>query len=335
MNATVMRSNYAERKAETVPCVIKLGLIKVTRKHHAGSRARCYGFTDGVNTDRTESVRLKDQPLLERLSFWKQNRVAIEIRMHGPHFGRMLIDLCDLKLSPRGLAALEERVAGMKNKGSLNAILRRFRNGRGGWFRIGMNKRLATHVTQTPSYIRKELMIDGEQMVEMDIRCSHVAMILSLFSPMQRNRPEYQEIIRLIRARQFYELLRDAWAKDPDGTESEKVLFQVLVNDTRQSREDLPMWVELEKRFPLFVHVLVEAKRNWRRKGETANMVQGMEAQLIEAVVRQFQREGIRCFTVFDSIGVPMRAMNRARSIFDDELTSGLGFSLPVRVSSS
>lgn len=333
MNAEVMRKAYADRSGETVKLAVKLGLVEMVSKHSAGLRSRMYWFTDRVNVRQTVPVEIHNAALIRRLRRWKRANIIRAIKKHGAPFDRLLVDLCDLRLSDRGIRDLEQFIEDKgPNAGALPTILNRFTDGGGGWFKVGDNLRLATHVTGLPSVIRGELMIDGEPMVELDTNCSHVAQLVSLFSDAQRKEAEYQEIIGLIRTRRFYALFKAAWAEEPDGQKSEKILFQKLINDQRPKRAELPMWRELEQRFPILTSVLVSLKRSHRYKGDVANYIQGLEAQLIRQVVVRLHQEGIRCYTVYDSIGVPLSAVNIARPIFDEGLESRLGFALPVRV---
>jgi hypothetical protein len=334
MNAEVMRQAYAERGPDTVRLAVKLGLVEMVTDYSSGLHSRVYWFTNRVDLRQAESVEIRNASLIRRLRQWKRANILRAIKKHGAPFDRLLVDLCALKLSDRGIRKLEQFIETKEpNTGALPTILNRFISGRDGWFSMRDNLRLATHVTGLPSSIRGELTIEDEPMVELDINCSHVAQMVSLFSPGQRKEAEYQEIVDLIRSRRFYALFKTAWAKGPDDTKSEKILFQKLINDQRPTRADLPMWKELENRFPVFTSVLVSLKRSHRSRGDVANYIQGREAQLIRQVVIRLHQKGIKCYTVYDSIGVPLRFVNVARTIFDEELESRLGFALPVRAS--
>uniref|UniRef100_UPI0040479FA9 hypothetical protein n=1 Tax=Rheinheimera sp. TaxID=1869214 RepID=UPI0040479FA9 len=334
MNAQVMRQAYAERCPETARLVVKLGLVEMVSNYSAGLRSRRYWFTDQVNVRETVPVEIHNKGLIQRLRRWKRANIIRAIKKHGAPFDRLLVDLCDLQLSDRGIRALQQVIEDKgPNAGSLPTILNRFTGGRGGWFSMRDNLRLATHVTGLPSAIRGELTIDDEPMVELDINCSHVAQLVSLFNPAQRKEAEYHEIVDLIRSRHFYALFKAAWSEDPDGTKSEKILFQKLINDQRSTRDELPMWRELEHRFPILTSVLTSLKKSHRYKGDVANYIQGREAQLIREVVVRLHQEGIKCYSVYDSIGVPLSAVDIARFVFDEVLESGLGFALPVKVS--
>ena len=333
MNAQVMRQEYNERGPHTVRLAVELGLVQMVKNYSVGLHSRMHWFTDLVDLRETVSVEIHNKSLIRRLRRWKQAKIIRAIKKHGAPFDRLLVDLCDLRLSDRGIRDLKKFIEDKEpNAGALPTILNRFTDGRDGWFSMGDNLRLATHVTGLPSEIRGELMIDGEPTAELDINCSHVAQLLSLFRHAQRKEAEYHEIIGLIRTRRFYPLFRAAWMKDHDGTKSEKILFQKLINDQRPNRAELPMWRELERRFPILTSVLVSLKRKHRYKGDVANYIQGREAQLIRDVVVRLHQEGIKCYTVYDSIGVPLSAVDIARAVFDEELESRLGFALPVRV---
>ena len=336
MNAQVMRQAYAERSPETVKLAKKLGLVKMVGNYSSGYRSRLFCFTDQVDVRNTTLTEIHNKGLIGRLKSWKHVKIIRSIKKHGAPFDRLLVDLCALRLSDRGIKDLEQFIEDKEpNAGALPSILTRFISGRGGWFSVKENLRLATHVTGLPSAIRSELMIEGEPMVELDINCSHVAQLVNLFSPAQCKEPEYQEIINLIRSRHFYEQFKAAWENNPDGTKSEKILFQKLINDQRPTRAELPMWIELKQRFPILASVLVSLKKSHRFKGDVANYIQGCEAKLIQEVALKLQSLGIKCYTVFDSVGVPSSRKEQSELIFNAVLEARLGFSLPVKLSSN
>ena len=333
--SSVLRRVFAERTDATRRLVLSLGLIKQVSGYSTRRMSKGYWFEESINLDRRQEVEISDRGLRKRLQSWRSDYIMRSLKHVSDVYSRELVDLTRLSLSDVGRKRLEITLqrAG-RNVGALPVILERLINGHGGWFCIGRNGRVSTHITGCPANVREELCLQGELVVEWDIPSSHPSLILADFSQVDRRSEEFRKLVRLFQTGMFYEAFHAYWQMETDGTENAKVLFQKIVNDQRPSRSDLPMFRELVREFPIFMSKIVALKRSFRGKGAVARVVQGREAQLIHRAVALLHKEGIPCFTCYDSVGVPLSFSVVARDILNREIERTLGFRLCVKTKS-
>lgn len=343
LSATLLREELGDNGRETVGFAMGIGLIRVVKEYSVGRSCRRYWFSPEIRLDRTAKFILTKKNLIDHQVNWRAFRLKGDLKSlkkgsveNAGVVERMLLDLHKLEATESARQAIDRIVLGEDpDCGEWNVAkrtLQRLETGTGSWARVQKNGRISSFFTSTPSQVRNRIKFAGEPPVEWDMPASHPSILLSLFTPQERESAEFRMLLDLIQSRMFYQTFEVYWALHPDNTTGVKILFQKIINERRLTREDLPFFQELRNTAPIFVSKIVEGKAERRKdgKGAFSNYIQGIEAGIIIEVARRLHLENIPCYSVFDSIGVPRSSAEQARSTFDAVLAEKLN--LPINV---
>ena len=189
--------------------------------------------------------------------------------------------------------------------------------------------------TQLPSEVRLNLLLDGQDVAEVDMSKSQVA-ILSKF--WMKSDEEREKIRSLILEGTIYEWLEFAFEQDRKHIESwnsknpkeqittTKQLFNKAVMGFQKS--DWHSFRQLEREFPVMMKTIAAYKWRSGKDGSSrfANKLQAEEALIMGKVAEKCQRLAIPCVPIFDGMLVPIRSAEAVKDFFKEVLLDRLDF---------
>ncbi|EMI17834.1 hypothetical protein RMSM_05244 [Rhodopirellula maiorica SM1] len=207
-------------------------------------------------------------------------------------------------------------------------LLRKMRDG--SLLRVARNKsgRVYHSLTNTPRLMRKEMLIDGERMIEVDLKSAYWAVIAAQL-------PEGDEKDRMVAGVQsghWYADLGNEAGVDFPTSDDLKVATQVQCLTGQDQRLDSrPLWVALRRRFPIAASMIQGIRDDVGASGLTHYLTR-LEGSVMTPVHDRLIDMGIDFLPLHDAVLVPESAAERVADVIRAIGESILGFTPRVSV---
>ena len=189
--------------------------------------------------------------------------------------------------------------------------------------------------TQLPSGVRLNLLLDGQDVAEIDMAKSQVAILSKFWTKSDEERGKLQSLILdgTIYSRLEFAFEQDRaniqkWnGKNPkEKITTTKQLFNKAVMGFQKS--DWHSFKQLEREFPVMMKSIAAYKWKSGADGSSrfANKLQAEEALIMAKVAEKCQQLDIPCVPIFDGMLVPISQAETVKGFFTETLLERLGF---------
>ena len=288
--------------------------------YSAGHKSKEWSYTN--KPSEMACYEITNKNLIEKLTHWKADKQENDLKAQhkAPATGWMLESLDRITA---GLVA-EELLA---RKELLMPEIK---------FTITPESGRIWHsYTQLPSEVRLNLLLDGQDVAEVDMSKSQVA-ILSKF--WMKSDQEREKIRSLILEGTIYDRLEFAFEQDRKHIESwnsknpkdqittTKQLFNKAIMGFQKS--DWHSFRQLQREFPVMMKSIAAYKWKSGKNGSSrfANKLQAEEALIMGKVAEKCQRLAIPCVPIFDGMLVPISRAESVKGFFKKVLLERLDF---------
>jgi len=162
--------------------------------------------------------------------------------------------------------------------------------------------RIYNEITTLPCDLRKFLRIDGEKLVEIDVKCCQ-PLLFQHFYDKKEHKKEYLKFKNLVEKHDFYDTMaRDIYGKRDINRSSFKISFYKYIFGPKEYDSKYPnfFWF-MYKNFPILLGLIDKEKKN--SYANFARKMQNLESKIfIGNIVIQCKKLDIPILTVHDSV---------------------------------
>ena len=179
-----------------------------------------------------------------------------------------------------------------------------------------------------PKVLRREILIDGEPIVEIDVAASQPRLALTLFP---KDSPETRRFVSLLDSGDLYEIAAnwiDEWWP-PDRAKQE--FFKQVLYGSKRHHHHFPMWIAFSARFRELATIIEREKRDDLRVFPVK--LQTIEAQImIEGVAAECAAKRVPILAIHDGFATKLADADRVAEMVARHWQAKTGHAPRIRV---
>jgi hypothetical protein len=319
ISSTISREIYGRASwQQMVPRLVNLGAIAVGRSYEVGKACKEFRLLP-PNNEEIRHFRLPEGKFYQRVL--KAQEILSNRFVKGVGANWVVASYKALAISEEA----DDLLAGLNLAGHsllhAEATLQAVKERRINFSRCEAG-RLHYPVSNLKRELRKLLLLNGEQVVEIDVSASQPTLHASLYHSDCAERKRYFDFVTSPR---FYETVAGWGGFEGPRGECKDLVFGELFYGCIFPEEKPAMWHRFYSEFPILAARMEEIKR--RGNGALPHRMQRLEAEIvIDTTCSALKEAGIPVLTVHDSIMVPVSRKQEAQEIFRQSWLSRVGF---------
>lgn len=325
LSSIILREKYGANYNYYFNFLIENGIIRLSSNYLVGKKTKTYGLTEYTLKSEIKRFKNTDKKLVRK---WRDNILGIQTKENINNYiepdikNRLVNDLfsisIDMDLSKTYLERyVEENDIYQKNMFSVESI-----NEGNIFFNFDDYGRMHSNFTILKSIIRKKcLLIDGEPIVEIDIKNSQPIFLMILIQQnlnLIKDKEEFNFFKRSVINGSLYKYFMDE-CDISDKKVVKELIYKVLFGRNGRDAENLIF----KKLFPSIYSFIKLYKRNNGDYRTLAYYLQRSESALLfNNIVKRVYTEYnyIKLFTIHDSICFNQKWFYIIKPLFDEEM---------------
>lgn len=325
LSSTILREKYGASYNYYLNFLIENGILRLSSNYLVGKKTKTYGLTEFTLKSEIKRFRNKDKKLVSK---WRSNILGIQSKENISDYinqdvkTKLVSDLfsisIDMDLSKAYLEKYkDDNDIYQKNMFSVESI-----NEGNIFFNFDDYGRMHSNFTILKSIIRKKcLLIDGEPIVEIDIKNSQPIFLMILIQKnidMIKDKEEFNFYKRSVMNGSLYKYFMDE-CDVSDKKMVKELIYKVLFGKNGRDSEN----ATFRKLFPNIYNFIKFYKKSKGDYRSLAYYLQRTESNLLfNNIVNRIYNEYsyIKLFTIHDSICFNQKWWYKVKPIFDEEI---------------